>query len=183
MGIFVVVSVLLHIKYLFVVCCMFFGRMSVLCCLSVEKTLFVVVLFTYCLYDVCILFLQTMTTSFVSFFLLCYCLNFHSAELLVRSCWWFDVCVLFCLFLFVEYYGNLCVCCLLFLIYRRFCPMLCFFWKMCICCCFSVLSYFCSVLCFNWKHVCLSLFSFCQSDGSLYTLQAIATLFVPLICL
>ena len=56
---FAVVSVLLHIKYLFVVCCMFFGRMSVLCCLSVEKTLFVVVLFTYCLYDVCILFLQT----------------------------------------------------------------------------------------------------------------------------
>ena len=66
---FVVVSVLLHIKYLVVVCCLFFCRMSVLCLVFVEKCC-LSLCFTSCFYDVCILFVQTVTTSFVSFFFL-----------------------------------------------------------------------------------------------------------------
>ena len=59
------VCVLLPIRYVFDVCCLFLCHNGVLCCVPVEHLLFVILDPSYP-YDVCSFNLQTKTTSFVS---------------------------------------------------------------------------------------------------------------------
>ena len=63
-----VLFLLLLSYYIYIICLLFvvcsFGVFSVLCCVSIEKHSFVVVL-SSCAYDVCVFNLQTIPTSFV----------------------------------------------------------------------------------------------------------------------